>query len=213
MANGANRRPILRIAIIVEGKTEKAFDPYLKDFLKRRLSNHKPKRDMPRLDYISWDGRIPKEIELKRVVENLLTNRTHPADAVIALTDVYTGSNPPEFETAADAKQKMIQWVGDEKRFYPHVACHDFEAWLLPYWEKIQRLADSNRKSPGNNPETVNHDKPPSRRLQEVFITGGKGKSYVKTVDAGRILKGEDLGVAIEACAELKAFVNTILKL
>ena len=203
----------MRIAIIVEGKTEKAFDPYLKEFLKSRLAKNTPKRDMPHLDYFCRDGRIPTEQKLKSAVKNLLTDRNHPADAVIALTDVYTGSNPPEFESAADAKQKMTQWVGDEPRYFPHAACHDFEAWLLPYWEKIQKLADSNRRSPGNNPETVNHGNPPAHRLQEVFITGGKKKSYVKTVDAGRILKGEDLKVAIEACAELKAFVNTILKL
>ena len=203
----------MRIAIIVEGKTEKAFDPYLKEFLKSRLAKNTPKRDMPHLDYFCRDGRIPTEQKLKSAVKNLLTDRNHPADAVIALTDVYTGSNPPEFESATDAKQKMTQWVGDEPRFFPHAACHDFEAWLLPYWEKIQKLADSNRRSPGNNPETVNHGNPPAHRLQEVFITGGKKKSYVKTVDAGRILKGEDLKVAIEACAELKAFVNTILKL
>ena len=203
----------MRIAMIVEGKTEKAFDRYLKEFLKSRLANNTPKRDMPHLDYVCRDGRIPTEKKLKSVVENLLTDKKHPADAVIALTDVYTGSYPPEFESAADAKHKMRQWVGNEPRFFPHAACHDFEAWLIPYWAKIQTLADSNRKSPGINPETVNHGNPPAHRLQDVFMTGGKKKSYVKTVDAGRILKGEDLNVAIQACAELKAFVNTILKL
>ena len=58
----------------------------------------------------------------------------------IALTDVYTGSKPPDFPTAAEAKIKMHRWVGVESRFYLHVALHDFEAWLLPYWEKIKKL-------------------------------------------------------------------------
>ena len=213
MAHGQNWRDAVRIAIIVEGKTEAAFHPYLREFLRARLENNIPAREMPKLDHLKYDGRIPKEDKLKRLVANLLADRKKPADAVIALTDVYTGSSPPEFVSAADAKQKMSEWVGTETRFYPHVACHDFEAWLLPYWEKIQKLADSNRKSPGKNPETVNHGNPPAHRLQDVFIKGGKKKSYVKTVYAGRILKGEDLNVAIKACAELKAFVNTILKL
>jgi hypothetical protein len=58
---------------------------------------------------------------------------------VIALTDVYTGTD--DFLDAADAKQKMRAWVGKNDRFHPHVAQHDFEAWLLPFWTDIQSLA------------------------------------------------------------------------
>jgi hypothetical protein len=129
------------------------------------------------------------------------------------LTDVYTGSIPPEFPTAEAAKQKMREWVGVEKRFYPHVALHDFEAWLLPYWEKIKKITGSNRKAPRSAPKKVNRGNSPANRLAEVFRTGPKTKSYVKTRDAGRILKDEDLSVAINACPELKAFVDTIVTL
>ena len=147
------------------------------------------------------------------MVENLLKHSTRPADAVIALTDVYTGSIPPEFSTAADARKKMREWVGEEDRFHPRVALHDFEAWLLPYWVKIKRVAGSNRNAPSPFPEHVNHGKPPAFHLAEIFRTGSKSISYVKTRDAGRILKDEDLSVAIQACPELKAFVTTILDL
>jgi hypothetical protein len=198
----------MRIAILVEGKTEKAFKPYLVAFLRIRLAGK-----LPYLDFLPHDGRIPKEGKLKRVVENLLNNGKHSADAVIALTDVYTGTTPPEFQTAADAKQKMRQWVGAEPRFHPHVALHDFEAWLLPYWDKIKKLTGSNHKAPGSNPEKVDHGNWPARRLAAEFRTGPKTEGYVKTRDAGRILRDEDLLVAINACPEMKAFVNTILGL
>jgi hypothetical protein len=49
--------------------------------------------------------------------------------------------------------------------------------------------------------------------LAEVFRTGSKTQSYIKTRDAGRILRGEDLSVAIKACPELKAFVDRIIEL
>jgi hypothetical protein len=49
--------------------------------------------------------------------------------------------------------------------------------------------------------------------LAEVFRTGPKTRSYVKARDAGRILAGEDLSLAIDKCPELKAFVDTILTL
>jgi len=198
----------MRIAVLVEGKTEQAFKPYLLAFLQTKLAGK-----MPKLDFVPYDGRIPTGNKLKRVVENLLNDKKQPADAVIALTDVYTGSTPPEFATAEDAKKKMCEWVGAEPRFHPHVALHDFEAWLLPYWEKINKLTGSNHKPPRSNPEKVNHGNSPAFRLAEEFRTGSKTEGYVKSRDVGRILKGEDLMVAINACPELKAFVNTILSL
>jgi hypothetical protein len=197
----------MRIAILVEGRTERAFKPYLLLHLQKQLAGN-----MPKLDFLLYDGRIPTGDKLKRVVENCLNDK-NPADAVIALTDVYTGSIPPQFPTAEAAKQRMREWVGEETRFYPHVALHDFEAWLLPYWDKIKQLTGSNRNAPGLHPEEVNHANSPAYRLAEVFRIGSKTQSYVKTRDAGRILRGEDLSVAINACPELKAFVDRIIEL
>lgn len=195
----------VRIAILVEGATEQAFKAKLREFLSARL----PVGQMPRLDMVPCDGRIPTGEKLRRLVSQLLSGKS-AADAVIALTDVYTGTQ--EFADALDAKRKMAAWVGGEPRFHPHVALHDFEAWLLPYWADIQRLAGSNRAAPGAWPETVNHGKPPAYHLKEVFRSGSKGKAYVKPRDAARILKDNDLAVAANACPELKAFLNTILK-
>lgn len=83
----------------------------------------------------------------------------------------------------------------------------------MPFWEKIKALTGSNRAPPGANPERVDHGNPPAHRLAEVYRTGSKTKSYIKPRDAGRILKDEDLMVAVNACSELKALVNRILKL
>lgn len=166
---------------------------------------------MPKLVADCFDGRIPTEGKLKRVVNTHLSQKSERADHVIALTDVYTGSEPPEFKDAADAKAKMSKWVGTEPRFHPHVAQHDFEAWLLPYWSTIQKLAGHNKTAPPGPPENVNHQRPPAHRLRELFEAGECRDSYVKPRDAARILRDEDLTVAIEKCPELKAFINTIL--
>jgi hypothetical protein len=195
----------VKIAIIVEGKTEKAFMPYLRTHLEKRLANK-----MPKLISSPYDGRIPKEDKLKRVVETLLMGR-NAADYVIALTDVYTGNS--DFKDAADAKTKMRKWVGKEPRFHPHAAQYEFEAWLLPYWNTIQKLAGHNRTAPSGNPEMVNHDKPPASHIKEIFEAGKCRDSYVKPRDAGRILKENDLSIAINKCVELKALVDTIVSL
>jgi hypothetical protein len=168
---------------------------------------------MPKLDAVPYDGRIPKGDKLRRAVEKLLTSRKEPADAVIAITDVYTGTKPPDFPDADAAKKQMRSWVWSEERFHPHAAQHDFEAWLLPYWSEIQGLAGHNRGAPGGPPEAVNHNNPPAHRIREVFRIGSRGKAYVKPRDALRILQGKDLLVAAQACPELKLFLNTILTL
>jgi hypothetical protein len=165
---------------------------------------------MPNLDMVPYDGRIPKEIKLRRVVENLLSGRM-PADAVIALTDVYTGTQ--DFRDAADAKAKMLAWVGPNARFHPHVAQHDFEAWLLPYWDEIQKIAGHKKKAPSGPPESVNHNRPPSHYVQEIFRIGTCRDDYSKPRDAHRILRNKDLSIAAAQCPELKAFLNTILGL
>ncbi|MGO8673058.1 MAG: DUF4276 family protein [Capsulimonadaceae bacterium] len=195
----------MKITILVEGRTEAAFKRTLVKYLEQRLAGR-----MPKLDFFPYDGRIPKEADLKKKVENVL-NGQDASQYLIALTDVYTGTN--EFRDAEDAKAKMRQWVGPEPRFFPHVALYDFEAWLLPYWDEIKRLSKHNKAAPGINPETVNHNKPPSYHIKEVFAAGNCRNHYSKVRDGQRILRDKDLGLSIAKCAELKAFVNTLLRL
>ena len=194
----------MRIAILVEGATEMAFRDKLREFLQSRLE-----QEMPRLDFKPQHGGIPKEGKLKRIVEKLLDNDGY--NAVIALTDVYTGK--PDFQDANDAKEKMRRWVDNNPNFYPHTASHDFEAWLLPYWKTIQKLAKHNRSAPSGSPETVNHQKPPSYWIKEIFKIGTRGKDYDKVIDGKAILKNNDLMIALKACPELKDFVNRIISL
>ena len=195
----------MKIAILVEGKTEMALRPHLQTFLAGRLADK-----MPRLILRKYDGRIPKDRKLRATVENLLGG-SDQANAVIALTDVYTGTS--EFADAADAKAKMRTWVGQNNRFHPHVALHDFEAWLLPYWSEIQKLARHNKNAPPGPPESVNHNRPPSYYIKEIFEIGKSRDSYIKARDANRILEKKDLAVAATKCPELRAFLNTILTL
>jgi Domain of unknown function (DUF4276) len=196
----------VKIALLIEGDTERAFIPHLRRFLETRLAGK-----MPRLDAEPYDGRIPTGERLRREVVRLLHNGKAPADAVIALTDVYTGTG--DFQIADDAKEKMREGVGANDRCFPHAAQHEFEAWLLPFWGTIQRLAGHNRVAPSGPPEAVNHNRPPSVRIEEIFSVGKCRGRYVKPRDAARILRENDLLDAANACPELRAFLNTILQL
>lgn len=194
----------MKISIIVEGATEQVFQAPLRGFLKQRV----PRGKMPRLDTVPQNGRIPTGEKLQRLVGKLLTGAS-PADAVIALTDVYTGTR--DFKDAEDAKRKMRQWVGAETRFYPHVAQHDFEAWLIPFWADIKRLSGTAQGKPGKNPENINHNKPPAHLLRELF--NAKKKRYSKPTIAARVLEKNDLAKAAAECPSLKNLLNEILEL
>ncbi len=197
----------MKIVVFVEGQTERAFKPALLRFLLSRLAGK-----MPTLHFKPFDGPLPKREKLRREVE-LCFGKPLLADAVIALVDVY----PPTqgWQTAREAREQMKQWVGGNSSFYPHAAQHDFEAWLLPFWRTIRELArHPNAAHPSGNPESVNHTKPPSKRIEDVFRRGA-GRCYSKQRDAARILEPQqnDLLDAANACPELKAFLNTILSL
>ena len=189
----------MRIEIVVEGTTEKAFIPKMREFFRTQIQG-----PMPALNTAPFKGRLPHGDALKRMVEKLLRN----ADHVVAITDVY-----PDHQNADEAKRKMRQWVGHPQYFHPHAAQYEFEAWLLPYWERIQELARHNQSRPGSNPESINHNNPPSNRIKEVFRRGHGRYGYVKSRDATRILRGQDLNLAIQQCSELKSLVNTILNI
>ena len=196
----------MKITVLVEGRTERAFKFHLLQFLTARLPGR-----MPNMDFFPYDGRIPKEGKLRRTVEHLLQNGRVPSNAVIALTDVYTGTN--DFVDANDAKQKMRTWVGKNDSFYPHAAQHDFEAWLLPFWTDIQKLAGHNKGAPPGRPEAVNPLRPPSDHIREIFRIGTCRHDYSKPRDANRILQGKDLAISASECPELRAFLNTLLTL
>ena len=198
----------MKIAMIVEGETEKAFVPHLRRYLEDKLEGR-----MPRIHVHKYDGPVPKEEKLKRTVAKLLSGGKNPADHVIALTDVYTGTNPPAFVDAADANYNMRRWVGPEPRFHPHVALHDFEAWLLPYWRTIQSLAGHSKSQPTGSPESVDHDHPPSYWIKEIYKIGSTPRHYNKPRDGERILEKNGLDKAVMQCPELKALVNTIIVL
>lgn len=196
----------MTIVLLVEGRTERVLAEALRAFLQQHLAGR-----MPQLHFDRFDGRLPKQAKLKKRVHLWLNDRSRPVDAVIALTDVYTGSR--DFEDAADAKRKVRQWVGNEPRFHPHAAQYEFEAWLLPYWSTILRLAGHQKPRPAGNPERVNHTKPPSHHLSELFRAGTSRTDYVKTRDAKRILRDQDLSVAARECAELASLLNTLLQI
>lgn len=192
----------MKIALIAEGKTERVFLEPLRRFLSFRLPNR-----MPRISCITYDGRIPTGDKLQRLVRRLLGEN----DAVIALTDVYTGTRA--FTDAADAKAKMRGWVGSQQGFYPHAAQYDFEAWLLPYWDEIQRLSGSNPNS-ARARSRIRESHVAARSPDRRGLYGGHQTNLLQQT-AGRSAHPRGPRSVGRCCSvrELKAFLNTLLTL
>lgn len=193
----------MSIVLLLEGKTERACVPVLKAFLDSVAEQEgKPRTRLASKDYSG------SEVHDTEQVQRDVTRHLGTADVagVVLLTDVC-----PRFRTAEGAKAHY-QGIRPADRFRAHCALHDFEAWLLPYCDRIhQRLGKRPPKhARWPQPERVDLDKPPSKQLADLFQAAGRG--YRKTVDAPEILKGQDLAVAAEACPELRAFLNSLLE-
>jgi len=64
---------------------------------------------------------------------------------------------------------------------------------------------------PGANPEEVDRDHPPSRRLNELYRIAKPSRKYVKPIEMAAILRNQDLTVAADQCPELRNLLNTLL--
>jgi hypothetical protein len=187
----------MRVVLLVEGQTEKALRPVLKALLDAHAQGKRVGLQVrPYGGSEVWNA--------ERVYRDARGMLQDPEVlGVILLVDVA-----PRFASPDDVRTHY----GALPRFAAHCALHDFEAWLLPYWERVFREArrPAPKRCPWPNPEAVDLTKPPSRVLSEDVFTGKP--AYRKTVHAPRILEGQDLGVAAAACPQLKAFLNTLLE-
>ncbi len=190
------------IVLVVEGATEKALKEKIKLFLDERAENQKK----PRIRLQARNFKSLNPTDLRYQAEDALEKG---AAAVVALIDVY-----PRFRNAAEAKDWLRQATGNPSGFYAHAAQFDVEAWLLPYWDAICGRIGVKQSSPGANPEQVDNQNPPSKRLKTLYQRAKpKPKRYVKQIEMAAILRDKDLTLAAAQCPELKAFLNTLLTL
>jgi hypothetical protein len=191
------------IVLLVEGDTEQALKGHLKHFLDSRSDvEGKPR---VRLQVRPVVGRS-KGAFMQRVRREL---QQPGVTAVVGLIDVY-----PDYGSAAAAKDDLKEKAGHHPNFYAHAAQYDVEAWLLPFWDDICRGLGLQQRSPGHNPEQVDGVRPPSRRLMELYrLAKPRPRKYSKPKDMYEILARHDLADAAAKCPELKALLNTLLKL
>ena len=195
------------IVLLVEGATERAF----KDVVKRFLDGRCAKEGRPKVGLTTriLDSRL---LDGKTVCDEVrMALGRSETIGVVALIDVVCSGSPRRFGNAAEAIDFLQGAAPKDPRFRAHAAQYDFEAWLLPYWDDICNKLKIKAKSPGAEPEAVNHDKPPSRRLKDLYRKAPHHRDYDKVRDARAILEGKDLILSARKCHQLKAFLNSLL--
>jgi hypothetical protein len=192
----------MTIVLLVEGATETALKDKLKTFLDKRAGEEgKLKVTLHSKDIMNLNSaKLGRRVQLEL--------RDPKVTAVVGLIDVY-----PKFASANDAKRFLRDAVSNEPRFYAHAAQYDVEAWLLPYWDFICKRLGVQRARPGANPEEVNQNYPPSKRLNELYRIAKPPRKYIKPIEMATILRNQDLTVAADQCPELKSLLNTLLVL
>lgn len=195
----------MRIVLLCEGATEGV----LKGALKKYLDEYCGARSLDRIgiDIKQFEGLVPKCAEVQRRFEHHARN--HAVVGVIVLTDVR-----PKFENATQAKHYLCECVKDsreKKKFHAHAAHIEFEAWLLPFWNDIAERLKLKAKPPGSNPEQVNRDNPPSKRLSDLYKRAGR--KYEKVIEAEWILKRHRIEDAAKKCPELQSLLETLTML
>jgi len=196
----------VKIALLVEGKTETAIKPVLKRFLDERYeSEGKPRVG---LTTRSLDTRLLQPKTVRKLVESNLARAD--VTGVVALIDIVSAGRPMKFKTAKEAVLFLQNCAPNAGPMYrAHAAQHDFEAWLLPYWDGTCRRLGRQKASPGGEPEKVDHGKPPSKHLSELYRLAGR--RYDKPRDALAVLRDQDLTISARACPQFKAFLNSLL--
>ncbi len=197
-----------KISLIVEGASEEIFLDSVRNFLRPQC----PAGAMPKLVARPMNSNIPPSPKLIKMVRALLQDGSNH---VIILTDV---KGPNKFKDAQDAIAQIESSLGGlpslNNQVFVHAAQYEIEAWLIPFWPRIQALAQSQRSKPTKAPEQINNQKPPSRLLGEIWRTGSrKSKSYNKVSHLPKILEGQDLEHASKECPTLKLFLNRLLTL
>lgn len=190
----------MKVVVVCEGSTEAALRSAIRDY----VHNKSKGRARVGVRVRSLDGAVVRR-KLASVVAYELADRD--VVGVVAVTDVY-----PNFQNAAVAKSSLMSQVGREHhpQFRAHVAQHDLEAWLIPFWDEIAKYLRVDAKSPGARAEEINGVRPPSLRISELYRKAGR--KYRKPIDGPTWLTGERLEHAAKSCPELKLFLDSLLE-
>ena len=111
--------------------------------------------------------------------------------------------------------QRVRDWLHAQvnharaNRLFPHVCVHQTEAWILAEGHALAaRLGDSNIR-PDSNAELKDFQKPPSERLNELFLRIKK-RRYNKKSDGSPLFKAMEFRPVYSSCQYFREFYDDL---
>ena len=179
-----------RLAIIVEGLTEY-------EFVYKLLQEHLLKIDIKVINLRG--GRISVSS-----MQNSAKKLVHSHDYVTTLVDYYRfADNTYRQKTVDDLEQEMMQAVPQEN-FIPYIQKYEFEALIFSDITIAEKKYGSSFSGKFANPEDINHDQPPSKRLTAQF------PDYSKILGGVNILEKIGLKKIRSECPRFSAWLEKL---
>ena len=203
----------MRFVLIVEGSTEQKT---IANFLGRWLSPQLSQNVGFTVVNERGSSNLLRDLE-KRANAHLNEPKQAEIIAIVALLDLsgaplrYPGNVTTADQQYEWAKQHLEDRVGNQ-RFRAFFAVHEFEAWLFSHPAIIPSDVQNAVQALSKRPEQINFNRPPSKRLDEIYRQSLR-KTYKKTVDGRGLFSKLDPKVAAQQCPHLDAMLNKMLLL
>ncbi|MCI0640789.1 MAG: DUF4276 family protein [Gemmataceae bacterium] len=200
-----------RIALFLEGETERALPPFIHRWVDPQLPEGKKVGITP----VKFQGVSNYLDDLSKKVGLYLENGR--ADFVVGLVDLYgIPKERIDLSRHATIKDKIVAARGYIRnlvpkqyrdRFRQHFAVHEVEAWLLAYPKELSSEKEAQAQIKKRSPEEVNFKEPPAEFLRRIL------RGYKKTTTARNLFPRVDPQIAIDKCPYLKRFMDDLLAL
>ncbi len=199
----------MRYVFFVEGETEELV---LAKWISRWLNPQLLEPVNIKVINLGGNKRFRKEI-VKYVRRTLGERGNGDIIACIGLLDLYGFPGlPKDLRAVADRyawAQRKVQDDVDRPRFHMYFAVHEFEAWLLSQSDIFDPALRGDIEKLGD-PEVVDFDNPPAKRLDTLYLAKLRRK-YVKTLDGNNLFARLDPEQARGKCRYLKKLLDELL--
>ncbi len=203
----------MKLILLSEGATEKiAVAEFVKRWLDAQLTKQKVR--VVAVSLGGW-GNFQKEV-VKRAQGHLDGPESDQIIAVVGLLDLYGPTFWPRHCRTAQERHdwgvKHFQKLVNRTRFRMFFAVHEVEAWILSQPEIMPVELRGSVTKLSRKPEGVDFDRPPSKRLIELYLNK-TGRSYKKTADGKALFQKLNPDIAVSKCPRLRAMLDELLRL
>lgn len=201
----------MKFVLLVEGDAEyKALPAFLKRWLDPQLSTPVGIKAVNLGGWPEYRKEAPKRAQM-------YLDRPEADDivAVIGLIDLYGPDYPLHLKTT----DERCSWLAEQTKaavsrtkFRHFCAVHELEAWLLSDPHIFPSKLTKALAPLATHPETINSDRPPARRLNQLYRET-LHSDYKKVTDGVALFQRLDPMRAYAACPNFRAMLDEMLAL